>query len=112
MPLDRCGSEAPFEAVQKLAGQRDFREHDQGLPAGFERARDSLEIDFRLARAGNAIEQSDGEILRIDGADQRLDSACLVENKFCRRVERLRVRKCAFRDCNFNEAYPPQPDRQ
>ena len=45
-------------------GQRDFRQQDQHLLALLERRRHRLEIDFRLARSGDAVEQRDVEARR------------------------------------------------
>ena len=66
VPLDRRAAEAAREAVHELAGQRDLRQHDQRLAALLQRAGDGLEVDLRLARAGDAIEQRDGEGRRFD----------------------------------------------
>ena len=52
----RCG-----EAVEELGGQRDLRQEHQRLPARPQGLGDRLEIDFRLARAGDAFEQGRGK---------------------------------------------------
>ena len=57
MPFGRPRAEARGETVEKLRRERDFRHQDQGLAAFAQRRGDSLEIDFGLARAGDAFEQ-------------------------------------------------------
>ena len=72
--------------------------------AGFERARDGFEIDFGLARAGDAVEQGDGEIVGIDGASQAFDGTRLIGGEACRlRMRGLRARKDALGDRDFDE---------
>ena len=60
MPFGRAHAEALGEAVEKLARERDFRHQDQRLPAVLDGCRDGLEIDLRLARAGDAFQQRAG----------------------------------------------------
>ena len=57
MPFGRAYAEARGEAVEELRGQRDLRHQDETLPAGADDVRYRLEIDFGLARAGDAVEQ-------------------------------------------------------
>ena len=59
MPFRRARAEARGEAVEKLRGERDFRHEDQALPAAADRVGHRLEINFGLARAGDAVEQRD-----------------------------------------------------
>ena len=61
VPFDRRAAEARREAVHELAGERDLGQHDERLAALLQRAGDRLEIDLGLARAGDAVEQRDGE---------------------------------------------------
>ncbi len=48
MPFHGRGAEPPLEPLHELRRQRDFGKHDQRLPALLQRARHSLEIDFRF----------------------------------------------------------------
>ena len=57
MPFRRPHAEPRGEAVEELRGQRDLRHQDQALPPGADRVGHRLEIDFGLARAGDAVEQ-------------------------------------------------------
>ena len=57
MPFGRTAAETLFEAVEKLLRQRDLGQQDQHLAAAPQRFGHGLEIDFRLARAGDAVEQ-------------------------------------------------------
>jgi hypothetical protein len=59
MPFQRPHAEALREAVEELSGQRDLRHQDQRLLAAANGFRNRLEVDFGLARAGDAIEQCD-----------------------------------------------------
>ena len=59
MPFQRPHAEALREAIEKLSGQRDLRHQDQRLLAAADDLGDRLEIDFGLARAGDAVEQRD-----------------------------------------------------
>ena len=76
MPLRRARAEARGEAVEEGAGQRDLRQQDQRLPAAPQRLGDRLEIDLRLAGAGDAVEQRDGEAV----ADGRRRSAAAARS--------------------------------
>ena len=66
MPGHRIAAEAGGEALQEGLGQRDFGEQDERLAALPERLGDRLEIDFGLARAGDAVEQPGREGGGID----------------------------------------------
>ncbi len=59
MPFQRPHAEAVRKAVEKLSGQRDLRHQDQRLLAAADNFRNGFEIDFGLARTGDAIEQRD-----------------------------------------------------
>ena len=61
MPLGRAGAEPLLAARNELIGERDLGHQHQHLAAARERRGDRLEINFGLARAGNAVEQSHGE---------------------------------------------------
>ena len=64
VPRHRLGAEARREAREPGGGQRDFGEEDERLPARSQRRRDGFEIDFGLARAGDAFEQPRHEAAR------------------------------------------------
>ena len=71
MPFRRAHAEARGEAVEELRGERDLRHQDQALPAGADRVGHRLEINFGLARAGDAVEQRDRIAALGDGCFQR-----------------------------------------
>src|SRR3546814_12918428 len=72
MPGHRLAPEACGEALEEGLGQRDLGQQDEALAAGGDRGGDRLEIDFGLARSGDAVEQPGLEITRVDRRDQRL----------------------------------------
>ena len=53
-------------------GERDLRQHDQRLLPALQRARDRLEVDLGLARAGDAVEQRDREVAAVHRRLQRV----------------------------------------
>ena len=57
MPFRRAGAEARGEAVEEGRGERDLRHQNEALPAAADGVGDRLEIHFRLARAGDAVDQ-------------------------------------------------------
>ena len=57
MPFRRPGAEAQAEAFEEIGGERNLRQQDEHLPARLHRRRHRLEIDFRLARTGDAVEE-------------------------------------------------------
>ena len=61
MPGHRIAAEARGEALEERLGERDFGQQDERLPARADRLGDRLEIDFGLARAGDAVEQEGRE---------------------------------------------------
>ena len=81
MPFHRPHAEAPREAVEKLAGQRDLRHQDQRLPAAADGLGDRLEIDLGLARAGDAVEQRDMEAAVGGERPHGIDRAALLARK-------------------------------
>ena len=58
MPLGRAGAETLLAAGNELIGERDLGHQHQHLLAACQRGGDGLEIDFGLARAGDAVEQA------------------------------------------------------
>ena len=70
MPFGGPGAEALLAAGDELAGQRDLGHEHQRLLAAFETLGDGLEIDLRLARAGDAVEQGYGKA--VAGVLQKL----------------------------------------
>ncbi len=78
MPFGGAGAETRREAVEELRGQRDFRQQDERLTPGAQRRGDRLEIDFRLARAGDAFEQDRFRCARLDRAGQRVGRGALI----------------------------------
>ncbi len=61
MPFGGARAEPLLAAGEELAGERDLRHEHQRLLALGQSRRDRLEIDFGLARAGDAVEQGDSE---------------------------------------------------
>src|SRR5205823_13296488 len=60
------------EAVEELAGQRDLGNEDQRLFSPPNDLADSLEINLRLARSGDAVEQRDAIAAGDDRRAQRI----------------------------------------
>ena len=103
VPLDGLGAEAAFEAVEELARQRDFRQHDEGLMALLQRARHGLEIDLCLARARHAVEQRHREAITIDGGLQSGDGDRLVPIERHLHMRGIGPGKRTFRNCDIDE---------
>ena len=61
MPFGGLGAEALLAAGDEMAGERDLGHEHERLLALRERRGDRLEINFGLARAGDAVEQRHGE---------------------------------------------------
>src|SRR4029077_5710878 len=59
MPLQRTHAETLREAIEELSGQGELRHEEHRLLAAPDYFGDRLEIDFGLARTGDAIEQRD-----------------------------------------------------
>ena len=81
MPLQRTHAETLGEAVEELPGQRDFRHQDQRLPAAADDLRNGFEIDFGLARAGDAVEQRDMKTAVRRQRAHRIDRGALRPRK-------------------------------
>ena len=78
MPKRRCTAKARLKPVEKLCRQRNFGQQHQSLFAHLQCLRNRLEINFRLARTGNAIEQMRGKITGLHGrAQSRCDLTLL-----------------------------------
>ena len=93
MPFQRTHAKTLREAIEKLAGQRDLRHQDQRLLAAADRFGNRLEIDFSLARAGDAVEQSDMKMPLAASARMASTAArCWGENSGC---ARSRIRRAA-----------------
>ena len=93
MPLGGTGAEALLAAGDELAGERDLGHQHEHLAPARQRSRNRLEIDFRLARACDAVEQAHGETAagifkqRARGFSLLLGEGCAL----ARKVERERV---------------------
>ena len=70
MPFQRTHAETLRKTVEELPSQRNLRHQDQRLLAAADDFRDGLEIDFGLARAGDAINQRHREAAVADAAAQ------------------------------------------
>ena len=78
VPGDRLAAEAIVETLQERLGQRDLGQQHEHLPAGPQRGGDRLEIDFGLARSGDAVEQRGAIRRRVDIGDQPLRRRALI----------------------------------
>ena len=78
MPLARARAEAGGETVEELGGQRDLGQQHERLPPLPQRLGDRLEIDLRLARAGDALEQGGGEGAGGDAGGEIVGRGLLV----------------------------------
>ena len=67
VPFRRTHAEARGEAVEKLRGERDLRHQDQRLAPASQDFGDRLKINLGLARAGDAVDQSDRIAARRHG---------------------------------------------
>ncbi len=77
MPFQRPHPEACREAIEELAGQRDFRHQQQHLPAATDGLRHRLEIHLGLARSGDAVQQRDTKAALGDEVTQRIRAQAL-----------------------------------
>ena len=75
VPRRRLAAEAGGEALEERLGERDFGQKDEDLRPFANRFCDGFEIDFGLARAGDAIEQHRIEAA-ADGRDRLSAAAC------------------------------------
>ena len=89
MPFRRPHAEALGEAVERLRGERDLRHQDQRLPLLADVLRHRLEIDFGLARAGDAVEQRHRGAALIDDGAQRIRRGQLREHEI--RLAEIRI---------------------
>ena len=101
MPLRGPRAETGREPVEELSGQRDLGQEHQRLPAQPQRLGDRLEIDLRLARAGDAFEQGGGEGAGGDAGGEIVGRGPLVgveDRRPMLRIEaRLRSARAAIR---------------
>ena len=100
MPLQRPHPETHGKTVEELPGQRDLRHQDQRLFAAPDDFRNRLEINFGLARAGDAVEQCDMKTAVRRQRPHRIHRGALLARKLRlgeRRVgrrRRQRARHC------------------
>ena len=59
------------EAVRDGRGQRDLRDEEQARPAGRQRGGHRLDVDRRLAAAGDAVEQDRRGVANLDRAEHQ-----------------------------------------
>ena len=86
VPFQRTDAEPQCEAVQELSGQCDLRHQDQRLLAAADDFGDRLEIDFGLARTGDAIEQRDVKTAIRGQRPHRIHRRALLPGKFRLRI--------------------------
>ena len=78
VPDGRRHAEAAGEAVKPLRRKRDFGQEDEALAAEADGRRHRFQIGFGLARAGDAVEQRDGERAGADASRQGLGGLGLL----------------------------------
>ena len=93
VPDRRGGAEAALEALQELYREGDFRQQHQGLLLLPQRLCHGFQIDFRFARAGDAVEQGDAKFLRRDRVAQRGRGGGLRGGKRGAGMRRVRAAK-------------------
>ena len=111
MPFRRPRAEAFGETIERLPGERDFRHQDQRLPFLPDVLRHRLEIDLRLARAGDAVEQSDGGAALVDRGAQRVGRGQLRQNEVGRAEIRIGRQRHGIgrQHQRFQRAFVDQP---
>ena len=86
VPFGRPHPEALGEAVEHLGGERDLGHQDQDLAALPHRLRHRLEIDLRLARSGDAVDERDRIAGLRHGRPQRIGGGALRGREIRRHV--------------------------
>ena len=113
MPFQRTHAETLGKTIEELSGQRDLRHQDQRLLAAPDDFRNRLEIDFGLARTGDAVEQRDME--RAIGGERahRINRRALLAGKIpaARRTDRARAAPAAAASPR-RRACPHRPGRR
>ncbi len=89
MPFGGLCAKAVVKAVEKLLGQRDFRQENQHLPARIQRLGDRFKINLRLARPRHTIEQRNRKTTGFDGFRQHFGGCLLVLRKRGARIIRI-----------------------
>jgi hypothetical protein len=89
VPGNRSTAEARLEPLEERLSQSDFGKEDERLLAAAQALGDRFEIDFRLARSGDAIEQHGIEAVADRGREASRGLA-LVVVEIGRRVARIR----------------------
>jgi hypothetical protein len=89
VPFGRFRPEAILEAFEKDLRQRDLGQQDQYLFSALDRRGDRFEIDLRLARAGDAVDQRHAEFSSFDSAAQRRPCLFLLAAQFIRAIGRI-----------------------
>ena len=69
---DHPARKAGLEAADRLGRQADFGDQDDGPPPGVQRFGQQPQIDFGLARSGDAVQQDDAGAVQRAGAEQPL----------------------------------------
>ena len=77
MPFGGPRAKAGLDPRQEIRRQRNFRQQHQRLPPRPQAFGDRLQIDFRLARPGDALQQRGGIAALRHGGDQRIGSVHL-----------------------------------
>ncbi len=90
-----AGAEGRPEQRRHRRRQRDLRDHQQRLPASGADPLGKAEVDFRLAAAGDAVQQGDLEFARFRQAGQRVQGRLLLSGQAAFDVARHH-HACAF----------------
>ncbi len=92
MPFGRLCPEPLLEPIEKARRECDFRQQDQNLLVLSERLGNRLEIDFRLAGPGDAIDQRGGKPAGANRRDDLFGRSLLRSLDAGRSI--IRVRPC------------------
>ena len=103
MPFDRLTAEALLEAIEELAGERDFRQQDQNLSVVLQGAGDRLIVNFGFAGTGDAVDQANRIVRRIHRRSQSMDGALLIRPKLDDGMRGARRRIDLLRDRHLDQ---------
>ena len=103
VPLGRAHAEALGETVEELRGQGDLGHEHQRLPSATDDLADGLEINLRLAGAGDAVEQGDAIAALGHGCMQGIRRLALRRGEVRRR--KIRVGRARHRLGRQHQAF-------
>ena len=97
MPFGRPGAETRGKPVEKLRGQRDFRQQHESLAPLPQDFGDGLEINLRLARSRHAFEQGRRERAISDALSEIVGRGALIGVEARQAEIRVKRRRARFR---------------